>query len=373
MPVTRKPVNGGLPGVQVYGGEGEVELDIETIVGLAPQLAHVYVYETGGTTVDEVAEYQAIATDNLASVVSTSWGDCEDAYLASTRAAENLIFQQFATQRQSFFNAIGDTGSAECSGSDAIVADEIGSNPYVTDVGGTTLALNATTNAITSEKVWNNSTDGSNNAYAGGGGISKYAPRPTYQTGPGVTNSFSNGNRQSPDITAAADIFTGYTVYSVNGNGVSGWTAYGGTSAGAPLYAAAFALINQRLVAQGKPVIGFANPTLYAVWRGNPTFVRDTTVGDICVRSGGTASCELTNPVSYPTTPGYDMASGIGSLNIGAFFNAYLAFLTPPNATPATAPPHATVGVPTGVPATHAAPPPAGASTPTPNPQPARH
>ena len=221
--VERVPVNGGF--TKASTGQVEVELDIEVIVGLAPHLSHLLVYEdstTGESSNDLATVFQVIANENRASVISTSWGVCEADVTDSQRATENTVFMQLAAQGQSVLNAYGDNGSEGCFATDGttqIAADELGSNPYVTGVGGTKLTLNPD-NTIQNEVVWNG-------FGAGGGGISAYFAKPAYQTGPGTTNAYSNGKREGPDITTDGDPTTSYTVYT-GSNGGTGDVGRGG-------------------------------------------------------------------------------------------------------------------------------------------------
>lgn len=335
--VRRLPVDGGAVLGQA-SGQIEVELDIDVIVGLAPQLSHLYVYSspTDAANLEELRQYQRIANDNLASVVSTSWGNCEQEVTSSFRNTENTIFRQMAAEGQTFFDAIGDTGSQEClavSGYTGIVADSIGSQPWVTGVGGTTLTINDTTNAYMSETVWNDFARPTGSG-ATGGGISQFWPRPDWQTGPGVNNAYSNGKRQSPDVAANADPFVGYITYTVDAAGcpvytgdssaTTCYTIIGGTSAGAPLWAAATALTNQVLTANGTGRLGFANPTIYALFRAQPTLFHDVTQGDNCYSDAcvvpGSAPGNGTG--TYPATVGYDMTTGVGTLDAGRFVQA---------------------------------------------------
>jgi len=322
-------------------GQDEVELDIDIIVGMAPKLAHLYVYSSPGSPISTeiLRQYQQIANDNLASVVSTSWGFCELDVNSYFRNAENTIFRQMAAQGQTFFNALGDAGSQTCvptSGNTEIVADDIGSQPYVTGVGGTTLSLSAT-DTISHETVWNNvSLLSSFSRGATGGGISRFWNRPEWQSGPGVTNSYSTGKRQSPDVAANADPQTGYLFYTTDSTNCPTYTGtlgamhcyeiIGGTSAGAPLWAAATALTNQYLVANNAPRLGFANPVIYGLFRAQPTLFHDVTEGDncmsaVCVAPGGTPS---DGRGTYPATPGYDMTTGVGTLDATRFAHAVL-------------------------------------------------
>src|SRR5947209_16798451 len=106
------------------------------------------------------------------------------------------------------FASAGDNGSEGC-GTNALAVDDPASQPFVTGVGGTSLHLDSF-NTYLSEGVWNRF---SQSGGAGGGGVSIAWSKPAYQTGPGTANSFSNGHRQVPDVSANADPYTGYTVY----------------------------------------------------------------------------------------------------------------------------------------------------------------
>src|SRR5438105_14016702 len=156
---------------------------------------------------------------------------------------ENKYFQEAAAQGQSILVAAGDSGSASCfqlqaggSGFDtSLNADDPAAQPFVTAVGGTTLTLGSG-NSYQSESVWNGGLFGG----AGGGGISQFWKQPAWQKGPGVQNSYSNGMRETPDVSLDADPTTGYPIYCTAGSSCSGggWLTVGGTSAAAPMWAA---------------------------------------------------------------------------------------------------------------------------------------
>lgn len=268
-------------------GEVEVELDIEVINALAPK-AQVLVYEAPNTDQGLIDNYQRIASDNKAKSISVSWGIGEQHASSATMNSLHTIFQQYAAQGQSIFAASGDNGAYDSGGS-TLEVDSPANDPYVTGVGGTHLNLSGS--SYSSESVWANST----NKNGGGGGLSTIYAMPSFQTGPGVQNSYSNGKREVPDVSADADPSTGYSIYSQGS-----WTVVGGTSAAAPLWAAIAALNNQYAAAAGKGVLGQANPTLYQVFNSSQTYpaYHDVTSG---------------NNLYYPATSGYDMASGIGT------------------------------------------------------------
>lgn len=310
--------------ITIGSGETEVELDIDVLVGLAPGLSNLIVYEAANTTAAYIGEYQQIANDNSAKVVSSSWGGCE-AYNGSILTTENTIFQQMAAQGQSLFVAAGDTGSEGCqrltgSTPNALSAGDAVSSPFATGVGGTKLNLNSG-NTINSESVWN---EYSVSGGAGGGGISTQWAKPSYQTGPGTTNSFSNGKRQVPDVSADADPYTGYVIFSHDTTACSSapnncYFGEGGTSAATPLWAAAAAITNQYLLANSYPVLGFANPSIYSIFNSSASsFVfHDITSGDNCYDT----SCGTPNSgtATYPATSGYDQASGVGTFDAYQF------------------------------------------------------
>lgn len=276
----------GLPGFN----QGEVELDIEVINAIAPQ-AQVLVYEGPLTNQGVIDTYKKIASDNIAHVVSTSWGLCELDSNLSVINSLHAVYQQMASQGQSLFAASGDFGAFDCNfdglGNDtALSVDYPASDPFVTGVGGTTLNVNGT------ETVWS----GSPRSFLGsGGGLSAIYNLPSYQTGPGTKNSFSNGKRQVPDVSGDADPATGYSVFS---GGT--WQVFGGTSAAAPLWAAIATLCNQYASAGGKGYLGQANPALYRLFNTTQPYTpyHDVTSG---------------NNLFYPATAGYDLASGIGT------------------------------------------------------------
>jgi subtilase family serine protease len=287
-------------------GQGaiEVELDMEVVGALAPHAQQI-VYEGPNTTQGLNDTYNKIVQGNKARIVSISWGLCE-AYSGPTELQTlDNIFKQGAAQGITFFAAAGDSGAFDC-GDGNLGVDSPASDPYVTGVGGTNLQLNA--GAYGSESVWSNPNDTqrSPNGAGGGGGISSTFPRPSWQTGPGVQNQYSNGKREVPDVSADADPATGYATYCTVTNAgcpSTGWITIGGTSAAAPLWAGSMALIDQYMKAQGKAVVGSANPVLYGLFNAQqqlPAF-HDVTSG--------------TN-LKYSATPGYDMASGIGSPDV---------------------------------------------------------
>ncbi len=309
----------GQPGA----GAIEVQLDIEIILSMAPKLSNLIVYEAPNTTQGFNDEWARIVSDKTP-VISVSWGDCEKNMGQQEAQQENKYFQEAAAQGQSILVASGDSGSSSCfqlggqSFDTSLNADDPAAQPYVTAVGGTTLTLNSD-NSYQSEHVWNGGLFGG----AGGGGISQFWKLPDWQKGPGTQNSYSNGMRETPDVSLDADPATGYPVYCTagsscngSGGGTSGWLTVGGTSAAAPMWAAMIALANQEAAQHGKGVLGFLNPAIYRIASGShysSDFHDITPPSDPSVPSDND---ELgINGGAYPVTNAYDMATGWGTFN----------------------------------------------------------
>lgn len=335
-----------------YSGDIEAEIDIETQISIAPKIDHILVYNApndflGITTLDELFQ---IAQDNRADSISTSWGLCEQDTGLEQIQAESLAFAQMAAQGQSMFSQSGDTGAFDCirgSGATMVAVGDPSSQPFVTGVGGTSFSVfdpqadQHPGYPTGLETVWNPLNECRDNSQrhldfcatlgAGGGGVSAIWGQPGYQHGPGVTNSFSLQGpsncalarlgqfcREVPDISANADEFTPYTEFctgdpKTNSTCVTvpvtpsapGWFGIGGTSVSSPLWSAIIGLWDS---VHGQR-FGAANHELYALFRSHDAYSRF--FHDI---SG--IHQTIINNGTFPTTPNYDMATGIGSPRI---------------------------------------------------------
>jgi subtilase family serine protease len=283
---------------------GEVSLDIEMAIAMAPGLAKVVVFE--GDPINFVPNdvLNAMAASNSIKQFSCSWG-----WSGGPDGTTDNIFQQMAAQGQTFLNASGDTdafttGVGSMNGVDnPSLANAPSSSPYITQVGGTTLST-ASGAGWSSETVWN---------WGGGtgssGGISSHYSIPGWQQGINTTtNHVSITQRNIPDVALTAD-----EIYVYYNNGDT--ATFGGTSCAAPLWAGFIALVNQQAVASGKPVVGFINPAIYALGKGPDYAVcfHDITAGN------NTWSGSRTN---YYATSGYDLCTGWGTPNGTNLINA---------------------------------------------------
>jgi len=361
-----------------YGGDIEVQADIEMDLTVAPDTNSVLVYNapndfTGATELDE---YTAIANQDIADSISTSWALCEpDAGLAYAQA-ENLVFEQMAAQGQSIFASAGDTGAFECI-RDGTFGDfhplealDPASQPWVTSTGGTSFeSFDPGSNPNPSypygvEAVWNtlDVCSGNNSSVAtdpgiescgtygaGGGGHSIFWPMPNYQRGPGVINPYTvygSSNcalaargqpcREGPDISANSDPLTGYAEYCTGSSylsplnpagipygsaclaitpatpGAPGWFHIGGTSLSAPLFGALFSDRD----AYQRHRTGNANYLLYALYNNPQSYFTD--FHDI------TGFHQVSNNNGfYPVTPGYNEATGIGTPNFTGLITGF--------------------------------------------------
>jgi subtilase family serine protease len=255
----------GTPG----SGNIEVILDIMMASYMAPGLSNVIVYE--GYSPDDVMN--RMATDNLASQLSSSWG------WSPTDATLDQIYKQFIAQGQSMFQASGDGGAY--TGAVMPPADD----PNITSVGGTSLTTAGAGGAWQSETTWSGS----------GGGVSTVWPIPSWQQAVNMKAVGGSATmRNLPDVSMIADI----QMYLVCNNGQT--VSVGGTSAATPLWAGFTALANQQAAANAKPRVGFVNPALYALGAtsGYASDLHDIVTGN----NGG-----------FSALTGYDLATGWGT------------------------------------------------------------
>ena len=307
-------------------GSGEAALDIEDLIGLVPQ-ASILVYEGKNTGNGAYDTYRAIVSQNKAKVISTSWGRCEPQLGSSAAGAENDLFIEAVTQGQSVFAASGDDGVQDYGEkTNQRAVDDPASQPWVTGVGGTSLTSGGPPPA---ETAWNSTWNGGATSGAGGGGVSSVWGAPSYQSGFTIPQSsvtcigtHSTSCREVPDVSADADILTGYANFYNHH-----WNIFGGTSAAAPTWAALAALANSSAACSGRTV-GFANPALYQAARTSyGSYFND-------VASGNNSYGGLTG---FSAGTGYDMAAGLGSPK-GAAVAAALcgSTWTPPTASTGT-------------------------------------
>jgi subtilase family serine protease len=319
----------------------EQALDVEWAHAVAPAANIVYVgaaNDAGGLdqAVNEVVD------NHLANVVSNSWGLPEVYAPRGEILAMNAVFQQAAAEGIGVYFASGDDGDNRLAAG-RLSAGFPDSSPWVTSVGGTSLAISQA-GGYEWEAGWGTTTTDWNGTkwapkapggfmYGSGGGPSHVFAMPAYQAGavPPADAMWKGALRRTePDLAMDADPQTGVTFAQtyVEPNGgrkiIDSWI--GGTSLASPLVAGIMALADQR---SGHPH-GFINPALYRL-RGTAA-LHDVTGGhrDLAVLRNAlqpngsivTRLRSLDRDSSLAAAPGWDPVTGLGSLDVPWFLAA---------------------------------------------------
>jgi subtilase family serine protease len=388
---TLTPVPGTGTTATCPGDEGESDLDVEFSGGIAKG-ASITLYVAGlgsGTTCSNrtagaFAALQYVVDNNVAPVISNSYGNCESAIGSSFALTMRGWAQQANSQGQTIISATGDSGAADCdfhvtSATQGLAVDMPASIPEVTGAGGTEFnqsldpagtvsgtppntnaaattywtGTTGSTDALSSalkyipEVAWNDTAvDIANHGFisASGGGESIFFGKPSWQTGTGVPN---DSKRDVPDIAVSASAdHDGYLFCSEDGATVptcsSGFrdstghlAVVGGTSAAAPTLSGIFTLLNQYVVKNGfqlTPGLGNVNPNLYHIATFNATAFNDVTLGNNIVPcTQGTTGCPAAAPFQYGFSAGkgYDLVTGLGSVNANQLATAWGDLFTP--------------------------------------------
>ncbi len=308
----------------------EADLDLEWSGAVARNAKIIFVYSS-----DVMESVQYAIDQNLAPVVSQSYGLCEPETPRSDALAFRGLAQQANALGITWLAASGDAGGADCDDAQntGLAVDLPAAVPEVTGLGGTEFqegsgqywnaqndATGASALSYIPETTWNDgSIDG--DPSAGGGGASKYFTKPTWQTGTGVPN---DNARDVPDVslTSSAE-HDGYYVYS-NGK----LQVFGGTSVAAPVFAGVATLLNHYLVSGGleaTPGLGNMNVRLYSLAQTAPSAFHDITTGDnIAIANCGSHSTTCSaKPVGFSAGKGYDQATGLGSVDVDKLISAW--------------------------------------------------
>lgn len=278
------PVDGvSVDGTEVDCGhcaDGEQILDIVYAASMAPGLKRIQAY-VGRSA---VAILNRMASDNTSRQISVSWG------WHKNFDVEDPIYQEMIAQGQTLLIASGDYSSLKASGQ----WPEEDAN--LVAVGGTDLVTDGPGGAWASETGWN--------ASGGGPSLDKSIRIEPYQL-PFINrkNAGSTKLRNVPDVSANAN----YNMYTCHKQKCTG--GWGGTSFSAPMWAGFIAMANEQAAKESKPAIGFFNPLLYELMRSDGAILHDP----VRHRSG-----------EYATVKGYDLVTGLGSLNGQALIDALL-------------------------------------------------
>jgi hypothetical protein len=398
---TQVVIDGEDPGVGL-GPDVEGFLDVEVSGGVAPG-AIVNYYTAGGSTFEAPLVLAALRAveDNTASVLSVSYGECEQLLGPQGTQLWGSLWEQAAAQGQTVLVASGDSGPAACPLGEGVVGGNLkyfglsvsglASTPWNVAVGGTDFYYSDyATGGASISTLWNTTNDTNQGSLkaslpeqpwnedlglnivpfdttaieapsaAGGGGASNCATfvpnsdptalpvclagyaKPSWQNAHGVP---ADGVRDLPDVSLFAAVDKNLSAQAICANagdcapvttGEPQVLLVGGTSASTPAMAGIMALVNQKFGRQGQ-----ANFTLYALARQQPAVFHDVTVGSndiLCVPQATGCTTPVPNVSTffaeswgvYAAAPGYDLASGLGSLDVNVLLSNWnkISFLS---------------------------------------------
>jgi subtilase family serine protease len=363
--------NGPDPGDLGGGEEFEAVLDTTWSGAIAPGAAIDLVVSASTNTTDGVDLSEVYIVDNnLGDVMTESFGVCEAALTSSELTGISTIAEQAAAQGITYFVSSGDSGAEGCDNPnfEAVAAGPISVNalsstPFNIAVGGTMFNENGqpskywgtaapvaeTALSYIPENVWNQSCTvsqcgGENaNIAAGGGGASAFFAKPAWQSG--VSGIPNDGARDVPDVSLTAASHDPYLI-CIQFSCEQGFIFFvAGTSASAPSFAGVMALVDQKMGGRQ----GQANYVLYRLaaketfsqCNGSSTtsalastcIFNDVTVGNIAVPGevGFGAST-----AKFQSGVGYDLATGLGSVNVTNLVNHWSSVTFSPTTTTLT-------------------------------------
>jgi subtilase family serine protease len=315
------------------GWAGETDLDVEYSHAMAPG-ANILLVETPTSENEGTTGFPQIVTaenyvisHHLGSVISQSFSATEQTFPHSrVPASLRSAYINAYTHGVTVLAASGDSGAADVKFDQTTyylhpVTSWPDSDPLVTGVGGTQLHQPAAGRAPWTSTVWNDTYNVPTNQYifgnsgpnplAGGGGKSVVFARPPYQNGvSGVVGS----QRGVPDISMSGACNGAVDMYQSFHGQTAGWYPTCGTSEATPLFAGVVALADQ---IAGHP-LGLINPMLYKLSAAHRFGIVDVVKGNNTVSF--LQNGEHTVP-GFAARPGYDLASGVGTVN--AWYFAY--------------------------------------------------
>jgi large repetitive protein len=376
-------INGPDPGEDLFFGDGiEATLDTEWSGAVAPS-ASINVVVSGSTLISDGVDLSAafIVENNLAGIMSVSFGDCEHDLGAQENAFWNSLWQQAAAQGISVFVSSGDDGAAGCDdpnprsiqATGGLAVSGLASTPFNTAVGGTEFNENGndatfwnSTNSATDfssaigyipEVVWNEScspgqagTDCQGQTFfelfAGSGGVSTIYSKPGWQS-TSITGVPNDGKRDLPDVSLTAAGHDGFLIcfetfdptqdFNCISNPNNGSPlllnagVVGGTSASSPSFAGIMALVDQKTGGRQ----GLANYVLYSL-AGAENFSNcnsnnrtNPAVGSSCVFNDiTTGNNNVPGLVGFNAGTGFDLTTGLGSVDAKNLVNGWPTGLT---------------------------------------------
>ena len=309
----------------MVGWAFETTLDVEYAHSIAPGakivLAETPVAEVEGTSgfPQMMNAERALINRGVGDVISQSFGATENTFPGfsqgnfSSLLGLRYAFKDALAHHVTVVAGSGDTGATNFESDAATlypfrVNSWPSSDPLVTSVGGTMLDLGNNGSRLSPDAVWN---DG---AGAGGGGRSAVFGRPFFQA---RVASVVGSHRGTPDISMTAAVNGAAWIYgSFLGTGEPGWSLVGGTSEATPIFAGVVVLADQLAGHR----LGWINPDLYLLGALSTHRAR---TGIVDVTTGNNTFAGVTG---FDATPGYDLASGWGTISGDKFVHALARF-----------------------------------------------
>jgi subtilase family serine protease len=301
---------------------------------MAPGARIVYVGAQSPTDQDLVGAINLVVANNLASIVSNSYGMVEQ------QGNDFVVWRGLATQAGlkgiGLYFSSGDSGD-ETFSLGVPSADFPASLDLVTAVGGTSLAIGRTGQRLwevgweTGASYLTPGADGKSSwapgppgyfVFGAGGGTSFVFTQPAWQAGvvpDSIATSGGSPARVVPDVAMVADPITGYLIGETDASGTYNESPIGGTSLACPLFAGTIALAQQNA---GR-AFGFANPLLYKAHRGGGFHDVEppTSPQAVTVQPGIVATFNYPS-LTIKTAQGYDNVTGVGTPDGANFLDA---------------------------------------------------
>jgi len=358
--------NGDSPGPLLPGEELEANLDVIWSGAIAPGATIDFVESASTNTEDGVDLSELYIVDhNLADVMTESFGTCELNASSAHVTFALTVAEQAAAEGITYTVSTGDSGAEGCdipsfpTATHPVSVSLVSGTPFNVAVGGTMFnegtksfwgpanGPNPTALSYIPENVWNESCAagtcpaGAPPLAAGGGGVSTIFDKPPWQSG--VTGIPADGKRDQPDVSLTAAFHDPYLLCFLGSCQQQTVLFVSGTSASAPSFAGIMALIDQKTGSRQ----GQANYVLYrlaaadiaggrkcngsgSTFPANTCNFNDVTVGNNAVPGEvgfGTSSGK------YQSTTGYDLATGLGSVNVSNLLTNWASATFTPSTT----------------------------------------
>jgi subtilase family serine protease len=320
------------PDADREGWAGETDLDVEYAHAIAPGASILLVEtptsENEGTTgfPQIVAAEKYVIRHHLGGVISQSFSATEQTFSSKQSLLDlRSAYVDAARSGVTVLAASGDSGAADVKFNEVTyylhpVTSWPDSDPLVTGVGGIRLHLSASGRNVKPPTVWNDTYNVATNEFvngnagpnplAGGGGKSVIFTRPRYQNG---VRDIVGDSRGVPDVSMSAACNGSVDMYQSFPGQSPGWYPTCGTSEAAPEFAGIVALADQ--VAGHR--LGAINPYLYQLSARHAPGIVDVVTGNntVSFRQGR----KLHTVHGFHARPGYDLASGVGTVNAPDF------------------------------------------------------